>query len=120
MIRSALRQVSAAAVMSWTWRHRGSAVRSVDLLVRLPDRVRRGQVGEVITEAKAIGRLDHAFPTDLAVRLQALSDGQITMRQGLDADDLAVVRRLLAPIAGIVDVRTDVAHQPTLDSALAS
>ena len=120
MIRRILRQVSAAAVVRWSWRHRGTIVRGADLVLRLPDRVRLGRFGDMVTEAKVISRLDQAFARNLDVRLEALTDGEITMRDGLDPNDLGIARNLLAPMAGIVDVRTDVAHQPTMEDALAS
>jgi len=120
VIRRALRQVSAAAVMSWSWRHRGTIVRGADLVLHLPDRVRLGRLGDMVTEAKVITRLDQAFASNMDVRLEALTDGEITLRDGLDASDLGIVRNLLAPMAGILDVRTDVAHQPTVEDALAS
>ena len=118
--RRILRQVSAAAVVRWSWRHRGTIVRGADLVLRLPDRVRLGRFGDMVTEAKVISRLDQAFARNLDVRLEALTDGEITMRDGLDPNDLGIARNLLAPMAGIVDVRTDVAHQPTMEDALAS
>ena len=119
MIRRLFGQFGTVAIARIGWQHRGSLVRATDLLLRIPARLRNGQAGEAVTEAKAIARLDGAFGTDVNVRLESLADGQVILRDGLDAGAVRAVRAVLAPMAGIIDIRTDVAHQPTVDDALA-
>ena len=61
--------MSALAVLSCLWAHRGTAVRAVDLVTRAPSTVADGRWSDVGTEARAV----HALELQVE-RLKAQSD----------------------------------------------
>ena len=119
MITHLFRQVGAVAVASFVWQHRGTAVRTVDLVSRLPHLVQDGRVRDALTEAKAIVALDDKMPTRMDVRLTGVDGGAMTIRGDLSLEHLEEARTTLLGVDDVVDVRTSDVHQPTLDDVLA-
>jgi hypothetical protein len=106
------------AVATVLWQHRGSVVRAVDFARRLPQAVTGGNRSAAVTEAKAIAALDGKVPTSTDIRITGVQDGAITLRGDLPDDSLDVARQALLDVPDVLDVRTDGAEQPTLDSEL--
>jgi hypothetical protein len=119
MIRHLFRQVGTVAVASFMWQHRGSVVRTFDLVCRLPDLVQDGRVRDALTEAKAIVALDQRMPTRTDVRITGFEDGSMTVRGDLPLDHFEEARHTLLAVSDVVDVRTSATQQPTLDDMLA-
>jgi hypothetical protein len=115
-----LRQVGSMAVATFLWKHRGSAVRTVDFARRLPQALGGGDRNAAITEAKAIVALDAKVPTSTDIRITGIQDGAITLRGDVPDESLEVARRALLDVTDVLDVRTDGAEQPTLDTELAT
>ena len=119
MIRHLFRQVGTVAVASFMWQHRGSVVRTFDLVCRLPGLVQGGRVRDALTEAKAIAALDQRMPTRTDVRITGFEDGSMTVRGDLPLDHFEEARHTLLAVSDVVDVRTSATQQPTLDDMLA-
>lgn len=107
------------AVLTFAWKHRGSVVRGIDLAKRVPELVRDGRTEELKVEAKAILALDQHLGDDTAIRISGIDDGTVTLKGQPAGEPLAATRAALTKVPAILDVRTDDARQPTLDSLLA-
>jgi hypothetical protein len=118
MIRRLFRQVGTMTVVSFLWKHRGSVVRGVDLAKRAPTLVRDGRTRDLTAEARAVVALDGPLATETGVRISGIEDGSVLLR-GAGGPELQSARTtLLAEVPHVVDVRTDAAGQPTLDTML--
>jgi hypothetical protein len=113
------RQAGSMAVATFLWQHRGSVVRSVDLVRRLPQLLQDGRGRDALTEAKAIVALDAKVPTRTDVRITGFDDGSMTVRGDLPYDRLEETRATLLAVDDVIDVRTSDVRQPTLDEAMA-
>ena len=67
-------------------------------------------------EAKAIAALDAELGRDTAIRISGIEDGTILLHGNPVGAELEAARSALLPLAEVIDVRTDDAVQPTLDS----
>ena len=119
LFRLLFRRVGMVAITSFTWQHRGSALRTFDLALRVPRLLRDGQARDALTEAKAIVALDAKVPARTDLRLTGVHDGTLLVRGDLPLDSFDEARATLLAVDDVVDVRTVSAHQPTLDDALA-
>lgn len=108
------------AMLSWAWQHRGSVARGADLVRRTPHLMRDGRAAELTAEARAIAALDGALPADTSIRITGIDDGSVMLRGQPSGDRLETARLALTALPNVVDVRTDDATQPTLDSLLSS
>jgi hypothetical protein len=106
------------AILTWLWQHRGSVSRSLDLAKRTPQLVRDGRTHDLAAEARAIAVLDGPLPTDTGVRISGIDDGSVLLRGQPAGPVLDAARSALRTLPNVVDVRTDGAEQPTLDSML--
>ena len=118
LIRLLVRRVGMVAITSFTWQHRGSAVRTFDLVLRVPRLLRDGRARDALTEAKAIVALDAKVPTRTDLRLSGVHDGTLLVRGDVALDSLDEARTTLLAVDDVVDVRTVSARQPTFDDAL--
>ena len=118
MIRRLVRKFGAFTIASVAWQHRGSVVRSVDLLRRAPGLVQDGRSGELTAEARAVLALDRAVPTDTSVRISGMEDGTVTLKGHPAGPGVDAARKALVTLPGVVDVRTDDTDQPTVDRVL--
>jgi hypothetical protein len=107
------------AVLTYLWKHRGSMLRTADLAKRAPELVRDGRTEQLKVEAKAVAALDHDLGDDTTVRISSVADGSVTLKGHPAGAPLAAARAALTRVPTILDVRTDDADQPTLDSVLA-
>jgi hypothetical protein len=119
MIRRFFRQFGLMAVLTYLWQHRGSMVRTADLAKRAPELVRDGRTEQLKVEARAIAALDRNLGDDTTVRISSVADGSVLLKGHPAGDHLAAARAALTRVPTILDVRTDDADQPTLDSVLA-
>jgi len=119
LVRHLVRRVGMVAITSFTWQHRGSALRTFDLALRVPRLLRDGQARDALTEAKAIVALDAKVPARTDLRLTGVHDGTLLVRGDLPRDSFDEARATLLAVDDVVDVRTVSARQPTLDDALA-
>lgn len=107
------------AVLTWAWQHKGSVVRAADLAKRAPTLVRDGRTADLAAEAKAVIALDGVLPSDTDIRITGIEDGSVMLRGQPAGPPLDAARQALTTVGGVVDVRTDDAGQPTVDSMLA-
>jgi hypothetical protein len=119
MFRRMFRQAGSMAVATFLWQHRGSVVRTVDLVRRLPQLIQDGRGRDALTEAKAVVALDAKVPTRTDVRITGFDDGSMTLRGDLPYDRLEETRSTLLGVDDVIDVRTSDVAQPTFDDALA-
>ena len=120
MLTRFFRQIGWMTVTTFSWRHRGSMVRAVDLLLRLPSLLRSGRAAEAVTEARLIMALDGPAATVLDIRITGVRDGDVMLRGDVAPTSLELARRSLLDVADVVDVRADAYAQPTLDDAIAA
>jgi hypothetical protein len=120
MLRRIVRQVGFVTLTKVVWEHRGTVVRTVDFGTRVPQRVRRRDTKDALTEVRAILALDQEAPSDTDIRISGVEDGAIMLRGTLTPARLALARQALLPVRDVLDVRTDAGDQPTLDDELAA
>ena len=120
LARLLVRRVGILAIASLTWQHRGSAVRALDLVLRVPQLVRTGRARDALTEAKAIVALDADVPARTDVRLMGVHDGTLLVRGDVALDSLDETRATLLGVDHVVDVRTASGLQRSSDDALAA
>jgi len=120
LIRHLIRRVGMVAITSFTWQHRGSAVRTFDLVWRVPQLLRDGRARDALTEAKAIVALDKEVPSRTDLRLSGVHDGTLLVRGEVGVDSFDQARSTLLAVDDVVDVRTVSAQQPTFDDAIAA
>jgi hypothetical protein len=119
MIRRLFRQIGTITVLSFLWKHRGSVVRGIDLAKRTPTLVRDGRTRDLAAEARAVVALDGPLATETGVRISGIEDGSVLLRGDPAGPELQSARTtLLTEVPNVVDVRTDAAGQPTLDTML--
>ncbi|MET0729341.1 MAG: hypothetical protein ABWZ76_13685 [Acidimicrobiales bacterium] len=118
MIRRMIRQFGSVAIATFAWQHRGTVVRGLDLAKRVPDRVRDGRTHELAVEAKAIAALDGKLGDDTAIRISSVEGGTVTLHGDPVGAELEAARSSLLSLSDVIDVRTDNAAQPTLDTLL--
>jgi hypothetical protein len=114
------RRVGAMAIATFAWQHRGSAIRTFDLVRRLPALLPAGRWRDAVTEAKAIVALDAKVPTRTDVRITGFDDGSLLLRGDLPVDRFEEARATLLAVGDVVDVRTTATERPTYDDALAA
>jgi hypothetical protein len=114
-----VREVGLVTIAMFSWHHRGSLIRSVDLLLRLPVLLRTGRTADALTEATAISALDRDAPTDTDIRITGVHQGDLVLRGDLSPDALDVARTTLLGVRRVVEVRSDGSQQPSLDDDLA-
>lgn len=106
MIRRLVRRWSTLAVAAWAWNHRGTVVRLADLAKEVPDQARSDKRSDLLTQLKAIHRLDRdadlARRTDL--RIGSVDDGVVTLVAPEGATDLAQARRIVSDVSGVESV----------------
>ena len=120
MFTRMFRRIGWMTVVTFSWQHRGSMVRLVDLLLRLPALLRNGRTAEAVTEARLIMALDGPAATATDIRITGVRDGDVTLRGDLTPASLELARHSLLDVAKVVDVRADAYHQPTVNDAIAS
>jgi hypothetical protein len=120
MFRRMIRQIGWMTIATSSWHHRGTLIRAVDLVLRLPTLLRTGRTADAYTEAKLLLALDRQAPADTDIRITGLHQGDVVLRGDLPADSLDVARTALLGVSQVVEVRADGTHQPTLDDAIAS
>ena len=119
LVRLLVRRVGMVAITSFTWQHRGSAVRTFDLALRVPQLLRDGRARDALTEAKAIVALDAKVPSRIDLRLTGVHDGTLLVRGDLPLNAFDEARATLLAVDDVVDVRSVSVRQPTFDDALA-
>jgi hypothetical protein len=119
VLRRWIRQVGLVTIGQVAWRHRGSLVRTADLVRHVPQRVRCRETDDLVTEAKAVLALDQAVPADTAVRITGIADGAVTLAGRADPAELQRARSALLRVPKVVDVQTDAGVQPSTDELLA-
>lgn len=91
---------------TWAWNHRGTVVRLADLAKEVPEQAMSDKRGDLLTQLKAIHRLDGdadlARRTDL--RIGGVDDGVVTLVAPAGATDLALARRLVGDVSGVESV----------------
>jgi len=120
MFRRMFRQIGWMTVMTFSWQHRGSVVRMVDLLLRLPTLLRTGRGADAVTEARLVVALDHRAPTATDIRITGIQHGDVVLRGDLPPTSLDLAREALLGVSQVVEVRSDGFEQPTLDDAVAA
>jgi hypothetical protein len=120
MLRTTIRQIGWMTIATFSWQHRGTLIRAIDLLLRTPTLLRTGRTADAYTEAKLLVALDRQAPTDTDIRITGLHQGDVVLRGDLPADSLDVARTALLGVSQVVEVRSDSTGQPTLDDAIAS
>jgi hypothetical protein len=120
LFRLLFRRVGMVAITSFTWQHRGSALRTFDLMLRAPQLLRAGRARDALTEAKAIVALDAKVPARTDVRLAGVHDGTLMVRGDVALDSFDEARATLLAVDDVVDVRSASVRQPTFDEALVS
>ena len=115
-----IRQIGWMTIASFSWQHRGTVIRGVDLLLRFPTLLRSGRTVDAYTEAKLLVALDRQAPTATDIRITGLHQGDVVLRGDLPADSLDVARTALLGVSQVVEVRSDGSQQPTLDDVVAS
>lgn len=120
MFRRMFRRIGWMTVMTFSWQHRGSVIRTVDLLLRVPTLLRTGRMGDAITEARLIAALDRRAPTAMDIRITGIHQGDVVLRGDLPATSLDTARTALLGLPQVVEVRSDAFAQPTLDDTIAA
>jgi hypothetical protein len=120
MFRRMFRQLGWMTVMTFSWQHRGSVVRMVDLVLRVPTLLRTGRATDAVTEARLLVALDHRAPTDTGIRITGIHQGDVVLRGDVPPTSLDVARQALLGVSDVVEVRSDGFSQPTLDDAVAA
>ena len=119
LLRRWVRQIGVVTLAQAAWRHRGTVLRSADLVRHVPQRVRCRETDDLLTEVKAVAVLDRAVPTDTSIRITGIDDGSVTLGGQADQRELAAARTALLRVATVVDVQTDGAGSPSADDVLA-
>lgn len=120
LMRRTVGKVGMLSLASWGWQHRGSMIRSADMLRRAPQLLQDGRMDALTTEARAILALDKDFATDTDVRITGIDEGDVVLRDTLAGPTLQEARDALCSLRDVLDVRTEATEHPTLDDALAS
>ena len=119
MLRRWVRQIGVVTIAQVLWRHRGSAIRAVDLARHAPQAVRSRQLDQLATEARAVLALDRTVPRDMSIRITGIDDGSVVLGGQADVGELAAARAALLRLPNVADVRTDGAGHPSTDQLLA-
>jgi hypothetical protein len=120
MFTRLFRRIGWMTALTFSWHHRGTMVRTVDLLLRLPALVRNGRTADAVTEARLVLALDGPAATLTDIRITGIRDGDVLLRGDLAPGSLALARHSLLDVAKVVDVRSDAFAQPTVDDALSA
>jgi hypothetical protein len=120
MFRRLFRRIGWMTAATFSWQHRGSVLRMVDLLRRLPVLLRSRRGAIALTEARAIVALDRTAPDRTDIRITGIQDGDVVLRGDAAADALDLARRTLLGVAQVVDVRADAFKRPVVDDAVAA
>lgn len=120
LVRRMVGKVGMLTLATWGWQHRGSMVRSADMLRRAPQLLQDGRMEALTTEARAILTLDKRFAADTDVRITGIDEGGVVVRDTLAGPRLQEARDALCSLRDVLDVRTEATDHPTLDDELAS
>jgi hypothetical protein len=107
MFKSMFRRIGWMTVMTFSWQHRGSVLRTVDLLLRVPALIRTGRGADAFTEARLIAALDRRAPTSTDIRITGIHHGDVVLRGDLPAPSMEVARTALLGVSEVVEVRSD-------------
>ena len=119
MLRRWVRQVGFVTIAQALWRHRGTAMRTVDLARHTPHAVRNRDLDDLATEARAVVALDRTVPRDTSIRITGIDDGSVVLDGQADVSELAAARATLLRLRNVADVRTDGAGLPSAEQLLA-
>jgi hypothetical protein len=114
ILRRLIPQIGLLTVARFTWNHRGTAVRGVDLALDVPRILREEGPSGIVRDGRLLFELDRAMPTDTAVRISGVNDGSVTLAGDPGPEALARATEALCRVQGVVDVRTDGSSHPVV------